>query len=136
MLEPILVIFLSALIIAVTLAVIYIREERKKVSEGQINKDPLTWKGKIFILILYLLVSIFAPSPSVSGIGIFAALPLLGMSTEFLPVLVLGVIFYFSWKKRLPVKARQAIRMSFLLYFIEIVLYYLPLVFALSGMLG
>ena len=76
---------ISVIILAIfIITIVYMIKEKRRVPEGQTVQDPLTGKQKALIWILCLL------NP-----------------------LVAGIIFYYGWEKRLPVKARQANQISF-----------------------
>lgn len=84
----------SVIILAVfIITIVYMIKEKRRVPEGQIVQDSLIGKQKALIWILCLLNPIVA-----------------------------GAIFYYGWKKRLPVKAKQANQISLWAFVIEIVL--------------
>ena len=65
--------------------------EKKKVVGGQISQDPLSTKFKIII----------------------------GILSFFNPVIA-GAVFYYGWKKKLPIKARQANQISLWMFLVFI----------------
>ena len=84
----------SIIILAVfIITIVYMIKEKRRVIEGQISQDPLTGGQKGLIWVLCLLNPIVA-----------------------------GAVFYYGWKKRLPVKTKQANQISLWAFFIEIVL--------------
>lgn len=74
-------------------AIVYMTKERRRVSKGQVVQDSLVLKEKIIIWILCLVDPVIA-----------------------------GAIFYYGWKKRLPVKAKQANRISWLVFSIAVII--------------
>jgi len=76
---------------------------KRKLAKGQISEEPLTTKEKILIWILCIFNPIWA-----------------------------GVVLYYGWKKRLPVKAKQANKISLWAFFLEFVL---GVILILSGIL-
>lgn len=84
----------SIIILAVfIITIVYMIKEKRRVPEGQISQDPLTGKQKALIWVLCLLNPIVA-----------------------------GAVFYYGWKKRLPIKAKQSNQISLLVFVIEIIL--------------
>jgi len=83
------------------ITIVYMIKEKRRVPDGQIVQDPLARKQKALIWVLCLLNPIVA-----------------------------GAVFYYGWKKRLPVKAKQANQISLWAFFIAIVLGIIYLVLA------
>ena len=84
----------SVIVLAVfIITIVYMIKTKKRIPGGQIVQDPLARKQKVLIWILCLLNPIVA-----------------------------GAIFYYGWKKRLPIKAKQANQISLWAFLIEIVL--------------
>lgn len=75
------------------ISIVYMIKEKRRIPEGQIVHDPLTGKQKVLIWVLCLLNPVMA-----------------------------GAVFYYGWKKRLPVKGKQANQISLWAFLIEIVL--------------
>lgn len=88
-------------LIAISVAAVYFAIKTKaRVPENQISQEPLIGKEKMIIW-LY----------------------------SFLDPFVAGAIFYHWWRKKLPVKAKQANKISWLAALILIVLYWLMIYF-------
>ena len=81
------------LLVAIVFAFYFMLRERKKVPEGQVIQDPI--------------------SPSLK--------PLVWIICFFNPVWG-GAIFYYGWKKRMPVMAKQANNASLLIFLLQIIL--------------
>ncbi len=73
--------------------IIYMIHKRRPVAKGEALDAPLT-RGEVIAVTVFCLLD---------------------------PILT-GAIFYYGWKKRLPVKSRQANRISIWAFVIEIVL--------------
>jgi len=73
---------------------IWLMKSRKsKVPDGQVANDPLTTEEKIIVWLACLLSPVLA-----------------------------GAIFYYGWKKKLPVKAGKANTISLLAFALELIL--------------
>ena len=83
-------------LIAIVGAIIFIVVVKKKVSSGQISQEPLTMKERIFVLILNILNPVWS-----------------------------GFIFYFGWRKQLPLKAKSSNRISYIVFIPWLVFYLL-----------
>lgn len=82
--------------IAISAAAVYFAMKTEaRVPENQISQESLSGKEKIIIW-LY----------------------------SFLDSFVAGAIFYYWWRKKLPVKAKQANKISWLAFLILVVLYW------------
>ncbi len=77
--------------IILIITLVYMMKERQRVPEGQTVQDLLTVKEKISMWILCLLNPLIA-----------------------------GAVFYYGWKKRLPVKAKQANGISLWAFLLEL----------------
>lgn len=77
------------------LVVIFAVKTESRVSENQISQESLTRNEKISVWLF-----------------------------SFLDPLVAGAVFYYWWRKKLPMKAKQANKISWLAILILIVLYW------------
>ncbi len=75
-------------------SIIWMIKGRNSVPEGQIVSDSLTTKQKFFMVILC-----------------------------FLNPIIAGAIFYYGWKNKLPIKAKQANNISLLVFAIPIIIF-------------
>lgn len=82
-----------ASIIGVIITIMWVRQERAKVPKGTVNTTEFTQAEKIKAIILVIL------SPLVSG-----------------------AIFYYSWIKRLPKKAKAANTYSLVVFLVLIII--------------
>lgn len=83
---------LKLILLLVFILVIFLMIKRRKlVQDGQVDVNPLTRKEKISIWIL-----------------------------SFLNPVIAGAIFYYGWKEKLPIKAKQANQISLWVFFILI----------------
>ena len=88
----------------VLIATFYLMSKTKKqVPDGQVSQEPLTRREKLIIWIFC-----------------------------FLNPIVAGAVFYYGWKKKLPIKAKSANQISLWAFLILIVLFALA---AFSGMI-
>lgn len=88
---------------AFLVSIFMMMKTKKTVPEGQTATEPLTGQEKMFIWVLSLLS----------------------------PILV-GATFYYGWKKKLPVKAKQANSISLWAFILELALGFV-IVFLLAG---
>ncbi|MEI7511078.1 MAG: hypothetical protein WCJ84_02890 [Candidatus Peregrinibacteria bacterium] len=81
------------LLIFTVIAFFYMRKEKNAIPEGQVLQAPLTGKEKVIIGCLCIIDPIIA-----------------------------GAVFYYGWKKQMPVKANQANQISLGVFVLEIVI--------------
>jgi len=86
---------IELLVFVVVLAItIYLMiKEKKNIAQGQSSDDQLTGKQKIITWVLC-----------------------------FLNPIIAGAVFYYGWRKQLPVKAKQANQISLWAFFILLIL--------------
>ncbi|MBI4276617.1 hypothetical protein HY629_02125 [Candidatus Uhrbacteria bacterium] len=82
----------TILLVVFLISIFYMMKERRRVLAGQVIQEPLTRKEKILMWVL----CIFNP-------------------------IIAGAVFYYGWIKKLPVKARQANRISIIAFFISLI---------------
>lgn len=80
-------------LVVLIITAVMMSRANKKVTIGQVSQEPLTKKEKIIIWILCILNPLIA-----------------------------GGIFYYGWKKKLPVKAKQANQISLWAFLIVLAL--------------
>ena len=80
----------SILLIVLITSIVYMLQQRRRVLAGQVIEESLTSNEKVLMWVL----CIFNP-------------------------IIAGAVFYYGWIKKLPVKARQANRISIIAFFVS-----------------
>jgi len=81
------------IIAAIGLAFYFMIKEKKKVPDGQVIQDPLSSSIKTWVWVICFFNPIWG-----------------------------GAIFYYGWKKKMPVMAKQANNASLIIFLLQIVL--------------
>jgi hypothetical protein len=80
-------------VISLALVIWFVVKIRSSILEGQVSQEPLTLREKVITWLLCFFNPIWG-----------------------------GAIMYYSWKKRLPLKAKQANRISFVVLGLQFLL--------------